>query len=67
MPAVPHNEEVDMRAVILPGIFVLLLSACAPEPGSEAWCKKMDKTPKEDWSMNEAAEYARSCVLGLRE
>jgi len=56
-----------MRAVIIPGIVVLLLCGCAPDPGSEAWCEKMDKTPKEDWSMNDAAEYARSCVLGLRE
>jgi hypothetical protein len=56
-----------MRAVIIPGFVALLLCGCAPEPGSEAWCEKMDKTPKEDWSMNDAAEYAKSCVLGLRE
>lgn len=44
---------------------VLLLGACAPEVGSEAWCEKMDATPKGEWSANDAAEYARSCVLKL--
>ena len=37
--------------------------ACAPEVGSDAWCKKMKETPKGDWSANEAADYAKHCVL----
>lgn len=42
---------------------VLLLSACEPEVGSKAWCKKMEDKPKGDWTANEAADYAKSCVL----
>jgi len=39
------------------------LSACAPEVGSEAWCKKMQETPKGDWSANEAGDYAKNCLF----
>ncbi len=42
---------------------VTLLAACAPEVGSEAWCEDMAEKPKGDWSVNEAAEYAKSCVF----
>jgi hypothetical protein len=40
------------------------VAACAPEVGSEAWCRRMDDTPKGDWTANEAADYARSCLFG---
>jgi len=49
--------------IIVAAISLLLLSACAPEVGSDAWCKKMVETPKGDWSMNDASEFAASCVL----
>jgi hypothetical protein len=42
---------------------VALLCACSPEPGSEAWCEKVAEKPKGDWTANEAAEYAKSCLL----
>ena len=42
---------------------LLLLAACAPEPGSKAWCERMDEKPKGDWSTNEATEYASSCLF----
>ena len=53
----------------VPFLFVLALltSACAPEIGSKAWCEKMDEKPKGDWSANEAAEYAKSCLFGEKE
>ena len=44
-------------------LFVSILTACAPEIGSEAWCEDMDEKPKGDWSSNEAAEYAKNCVF----
>ncbi|MGB1558229.1 MAG: DUF3012 domain-containing protein [Oceanococcaceae bacterium] len=43
--------------------FVLMLSACAPEVGSEKWCQQMDQKAKGDWSMNEAADYTKYCVF----
>ena len=42
---------------------LLLLGGCEPEVGSDAWCKKMVETPKGDWSMNDASEFAANCVL----
>jgi hypothetical protein len=40
-----------------------LLTACSPEVGSRAWCEDMEATPKGDWTANEAADYARHCLL----
>lgn len=42
------------------------LSACAPEPGSEAWCEDMAEKPKGDWTINDAAEFAKSCVVKVK-
>ena len=41
----------------------LLTIACAPEVGSKAWCEKMAEKPKADWSANEAADYAKHCLV----
>lgn len=46
---------------------LLLLTACEPEVGSDAWCKKMVDTPKGDWSMNDASEFAANCVIKTYE
>ncbi len=40
-----------------------LTAACAPKVGSKAWCEKMDKQAVGDWSVNDAADYAKHCVL----
>ena len=40
-----------------------LLSACAPEVGSERWCDQMKEKPKGDWSMNEAGDFTKYCLL----
>ena len=47
-------------ALVLGFAFAL---ACAPEVGSEGWCKNMDAKAKGDWSPNEAVDYAKHCVL----
>ena len=49
-------------------VFALLaivasVSACAPEVGSDEWCADMKEKPKGDWSSNEAADFAKNCVL----
>ena len=40
-----------------------LLSNCAQKTGSAAWCKQLAAKPKGDWTANEAADYARYCLL----
>ena len=57
-----------MIAVRFALLFALLsivgaLSACSPEVGSEAWCTALKEKPKGDWSANEAADFAKHCVL----
>ena len=56
-----------MRIIPFLAIIVFALTGCAPEVGSPEWCKKMSETPTGDWTANDAAEYAKSCVLGLRK
>lgn len=41
----------------------LLLTACEPEVGSDAWCENMVDKSKGDWTANEATAFARSCVF----
>jgi len=44
-----------------------LLTACdfAPEVGSGPWCDAMDKKSKSEWSLDDTANYAKFCVLGV--
>jgi len=55
-----------IKKIILLGLslaFLLSLSACAPEIGSEKWCVDMKEKPKSDWTVNEATNYAKHCIL----
>ena len=54
------------KSVWLAGLataFLFLLAACTPPVGSEAWCRQMKDKPKGDWTANEAADFARHCLL----
>ncbi len=44
-------------------VLMAVLSACAPEVGSEKWCTEMKEKPKADWSANEAADFTKHCLL----
>jgi len=57
---VPQHSALIVFASIALGLLAL---GCAPEVGSEAWCEKMNETPKGDWTANQAADYARHCLL----
>jgi len=55
-----------VKKIILAGsaaVFIMALSACAPEVGSDQWCKKMNDKEKADWTANEATDYAKHCIL----
>jgi hypothetical protein len=41
----------------------LATTACSPEVGSEEWCSQMKEKPKGDWTANEAADFAKHCIL----
>ena len=50
----------SLLSLVVIGLF---LTACSPEVGSEDWCADMKEKPKGDWSANEAADFAKHCVL----
>lgn len=54
-----------MKKILLFGLFAstVLMNGCSPEVGSKAWCELLDETPKGDWSMNEATDYAKHCIF----
>ena len=52
-----------MRYIFIVLASVVFLSACAPEVGSERWCKGLGEKPKSEWTFSEAGDYAKHCVL----
>ena len=56
-----HFERSGLLLAVL--ALSVVLSACAPEVGSERWCEIMREKPRGDWSANEALDYARSCII----
>ena len=43
--------------------FLVLLSGCSPEVGSEQWCSDMKEKSMADWTANETTDFAKHCVL----
>jgi len=41
----------------------VLLTACAPEPGSASWCEAKKEQPKSQWTMDDAATFASHCLI----
>lgn len=39
------------------------VSACSPEVGSDEWCNDLKEKPKGDWTANEAADFAKHCLM----
>ena len=54
-----------LRAYLLIVTFTLLImgTGCAPEVGSEAWCKMMKEKPKGDWTATEATDFGKHCLF----
>ena len=52
-----------ISTAVLLSIAALATTACAPEVGSKRWCEKMQETPKGDWTMNEAGDFAKHCLF----
>ena len=54
------KTPLPLMALITAG---MLLGACSPEVGSEAWCKSMKEKPKGEWTANEAGDFAKNCMF----
>ncbi len=44
-------------------VIALMFTGCAPEVGSDKWCANMKNKSKTDWSVNEATDFAKHCLL----
>ncbi len=44
-------------------VFMLGLSACTAEVGSDKWCTNMKEKPKGEWTANEASDFAKHCIM----
>jgi len=42
---------------------MFFLAACAPEVGSKEWCEDMKEKPKADWTVGDAADFAKNCIF----
>jgi hypothetical protein len=51
-----------LRAGVIAGL-ALILAACSPEVGSKEWCDDMKQKPKGEWTANQAADFAKHCIL----
>ncbi|MCK4710195.1 MAG: DUF3012 domain-containing protein [Gammaproteobacteria bacterium] len=52
-----------MKKLIAIALFMIVLSGCAPEIGSEDWCKNMKEKDKGDWTATETKDYAKHCIF----
>jgi len=54
--------KISRNSIIIAGL-ALIISACAPEVGSDKWCEQMKEKPKGDWTASEAADFTKHCIL----
>jgi len=52
-----------MTLIALSTAFLLSLTACSPEIGSEAWCADMKAKPKADWTAQQTSDFAKNCIF----
>jgi hypothetical protein len=46
-------------------LFLTLSLTGCDRVGSEAWCEKQGQKPKGEWTMEEAGDYTKYCVLHM--
>ncbi len=54
-------KKLSLVTIILS--FTTIITACAPEIGSEKWCDNMKEMPKGKWTMNDAGDFTKFCIL----
>ena len=60
-PRIPNMKTLHIFAIAL--LALLAVPGCAPEVGSESWCKMITEKAKGEWTGNEAADYAKHCLF----
>ena len=54
-------NRIAMAAAI--ATVAVIVAACSPEVGSEEWCNDMKEKPQGEWTVNEAKDFAKHCIL----
>ena len=49
--------------IVFTFIVAAFLAACSPEVGSDEWCEDLKEKDKGDWTLDETAEYGKSCLF----
>lgn len=52
--------------VLIIAALSLVLTACAPEVGTDLRCEKTGPKPKGEWTANDATAYTKYCILGVK-
>ena len=42
---------------------LIVVAACSPEVGSDEWCNDMKEKEKGEWTVNEAKDFAKHCII----
>jgi len=50
-------------SILIGSLVLAMLGGCAPKVGSDAWCSNMKEKDKADWTLQEAADYAKHCLV----
>jgi len=57
------NKTTRFTILTLLSLLAIPLWGCAPEIGSDQWCANLKAKPAGDWSMNEASDFAKHCII----
>lgn len=56
-------KQYPHRIIVSAAVTLLLLSACAPEIGSDEWCAALNDKDKNEWTIGETKDYAKHCIF----
>jgi hypothetical protein len=55
--------EECVKKMLFLSLLLTQLIGCAPEVGSDKWCKNIKEKPKGDWTATETKDYAKHCIF----
>ena len=57
------NTRTRFAIAALTALLAASLAGCAPKVGSDKWCANLKEKPKGDWTLNEARDFAKYCII----
>ncbi|MEE4216049.1 MAG: DUF3012 domain-containing protein [Xanthomonadales bacterium] len=54
-----------MKLKLLALVLITFSITACDRVGSDSWCEKLKEKPKSQWTMEEAGDYTKYCVLGV--